>query len=40
MDDPSRAGADDPTRTDPDKYRPIFENDLVRVLGAEVVDVT
>lgn len=32
MDDPSRTGADDPTRTDPDKYRPIFENDLVRVL--------
>lgn len=25
-------GDDDPTCTDPDKYRTIFENDLVRVL--------
>ncbi|MFL5968615.1 MAG: cytoplasmic protein, partial [Gaiellaceae bacterium] len=24
--------ADDPTRTDPDKYKVIFENDRVRVL--------
>jgi hypothetical protein len=23
---------DDPVHTDPDKYRPLFENDLVRVL--------
>lgn len=26
------AGGDDPTCTDPDKYRSVFENDLVRVL--------
>jgi quercetin dioxygenase-like cupin family protein len=31
MDDAEPRGQD-PTHTDPDKYRPIFENDVVRVL--------